>query len=88
MDPQLGPKLARVVPGGNGGPLIRKDATVEVSCAVQGFQVPDGDTWWYRIASAGWDNKFYASADAFYNDGSTSGSLIGTPYVDPSVSNC
>jgi hypothetical protein len=35
-----------------------------------------------------WDSNFYASADAFYNNGSTSGSLKGTPYVDDKVQNC
>jgi hypothetical protein len=28
------------------------------------------------------------SADAFYNNGATSGSLHGTPFVDPAVANC
>jgi hypothetical protein len=36
-----------------------------------GFKVADGNTWWSRIASAPWDNNFYVSADAFYNDGQT-----------------
>ena len=35
----------------------------------------DGDTWWYEIASSPWNNASYASADAFYNNGDTSGSL-------------
>ena len=30
----------------------------------------------------------YASADAFYNNGHTSGSLTGTPFVDNNVPNC
>ena len=28
------------------------------------------------------------SADAFYNNGHTSGSLIGTHFVDPDVAGC
>ena len=28
------------------------------------------------------------SADAFYNNGATSGSLIGTPFIDPAVRDC
>ena len=55
---------------------------------VQGFAVADGDTWWYRIASSPWNGAYYASADAFYNNGRTSGSLHGTPFVDNAVPNC
>ncbi len=74
--------------GGNQGPSIPSNATVQIACRVQGFQVADGNTWWYKIASAPWDNGFYASADAFYNNGQTSGSLVGTPFVDPNVATC
>jgi len=28
------------------------------------------------------------TADAFYNNGATSGSLRGTPFVDPAVGDC
>lgn len=63
--------------------LLRDD------CRVQGFRVADGNTWWYRIASAPWNGQFYASADIFYNiPGRTSGSLAGTPFVDESVAMC
>jgi len=55
---------------------------------VTGFAVADGDTWWYRIASSPWNSTYYGSADAFYNNGATSGSLIGTPFVDSNVPNC
>jgi hypothetical protein len=74
--------------GGSQGPTIGGNATIDVTCAVQGFAVADGNTWWYRIASSPWNGSYYASADAFYNDGQTSGSLIGTPYVDPAVPHC
>jgi hypothetical protein len=74
--------------GGSEGQSIAAYQTVQVACAVQGFRVADGDTWWYRIASSPWNNAYYASADAFYNNGETSGSLIGTPFVDPAVPGC
>lgn len=74
--------------GGSQGPTIPGGATVQISCKLTGFRVADGNTWWYRIASAPWNNAFYVSADAFYNNGRTSGSLIGTPFVDPAVANC
>lgn len=74
--------------GGNQGPTIPSDATVEIACVVQGFRVADGNTSWYLIASSPWNSAFYVSADAFYNNGQTSGSLIGTPWVDPAVPSC
>jgi hypothetical protein len=74
--------------GGNQGPSITSNATVQIACKVTGFAVADGNTWWYRIASAPWSGVYYASADAFYNNGQISGSLLGTPYVDPAVPNC
>jgi surface antigen len=74
--------------GGTEGPSIPSNQTVQIACKVTGFRVADGNTWWYRIASSPWNNAYYASADAFYNNGQTSGSLIGTPFVDPAVPNC
>lgn len=74
--------------GGTQGPSIPSNATVAISCALTGFRVADGNTWWYRIASSPWNDAFYVSADAFYNNGQTSGSLIGTPFVDPAVRAC
>jgi len=74
--------------GGTAGPAIPSHSTVQVTCKVTGFKVADGNTWWYRIASPGWSNHYYASADAFYNNGHTSGSLSGTPWVDNAVPNC
>jgi hypothetical protein len=74
--------------GGTQGPTIPAYATVQITCKVTGFKVADGNTWWYRIASPGWNNNFYASADAFYNNGQKSGSLRGTPWVDNAVPNC
>jgi hypothetical protein len=74
--------------GGSQGKTIASYKTVQITCRVHGFAVQDGNTWWYQIASSPWNSGYYASADAFYNDGSTSGSLIGTPYYDPSVPEC
>ncbi len=69
--------------GGTEGPSIPSNDTVQIACKVTGFPVEDGNTWWYRIASSPWNGVYYASADAFYNNGETSGSLIGTPFVQP-----
>jgi hypothetical protein len=74
--------------GGTEGPSIAANQIVQIACKVTGFKVADGDTWWYRIAQSPWNNQYYVSADAFYNNGNTSGSLIGTPFVDPAVPDC
>ena len=74
--------------GGNQGPTIPAYSSVQISCKLSGFRVADGNTWWYRIASSPWSNQFYVSADAFYNNGATSGSLHGTPFVDNNVASC
>jgi surface antigen len=74
--------------GGTEGQAIPDNTTVQIACKVTGFAVEDGNTWWYRIASSPWSESYYASADAFYNNGATSGSLKGTPFVDPNVPNC
>jgi hypothetical protein len=74
--------------GGTQGPTIASNQTVQIACKLQGFRVADGNTWWYRIASSPWNNQYYVSADAFYNNGQTSGSLHGTPFVDPNVKDC
>jgi murein DD-endopeptidase MepM/ murein hydrolase activator NlpD len=74
--------------GGTQGPTIPSNATVQIACKLSGFRVADGNTWWYRIAQSPWNGQFYASADAFYNNGQTSGSLHGTPFVDGNVPNC
>jgi surface antigen len=74
--------------GGVEGPSVAQGQKIEVSCKVPGFRVADGNTWWYRIASAPWNGVYYVSADAFYNNGATSGGLNGTPFVDPRVGDC
>ena len=74
--------------GGSEGPSIAAYQTVQIACKMTGFAVTDGNTWWYRIAQSPWNNQYYVSADAFYNNGATSGSLHGTPFVDSAVPNC
>lgn len=75
--------------GGHQGATVPAHKTVTVSCAVIGHTVQDGDRHWYRIATPPWRNRFYASADAFYNHpGKTTGSLHGTPAQDPRVPAC
>lgn len=74
--------------GGIGGPQIPAFTTIQITCKIQGFRVADGNTWWYLVASSPWNNQYYVSADPFYNNGATSGSLHGTPFVDPAVPDC
>jgi cell wall-associated NlpC family hydrolase len=74
--------------GGSEGPEMPSNDTVQIACKINGFTVADGNTWWYRIASSPWNDAYYGSADAFYNNGETSGSLKGTPFVDPGVPGC
>ena len=61
--------------GGTEGPTIPSNARSRSPAALTGFRVADGNTWWYRIASSALERAYYASADAFYNNGQTSGSL-------------
>ena len=74
--------------GGQEGASVAARQTIQVACKLSGFRVANGNTWWYRIASAPWNGQYYVSADAFYNNGATSGPLSGTPYVDSSVRDC
>ena len=75
--------------GGCQGPTIPSEATLSVRCKTQGISLVDGNTWWYKIASAPWNDGFFAPADAFFNNGRTSGSLDSSlPFVDTSVPNC
>ncbi|MGK2937091.1 MAG: hypothetical protein ACSLFR_04700, partial [Solirubrobacteraceae bacterium] len=74
--------------GGRQGPGISSGATIHMACRLEGFRVSNGNTWWYRIAQAPWNHEFYVTADAFYNNGQTSGSLIGTPFVDTAIPLC
>jgi hypothetical protein len=44
--------------------------------------------WWYRLASKPWSGRFYATSDAFYNDGTTNGSVDTGVVVDEQVPIC
>ena len=59
--------------GGTNGPGIPQYDSVAVSCRITGFTVSDGNNWWYLIVSSPWSSNYYVSADAFYNNGATSG---------------
>jgi hypothetical protein len=72
---------------GGKGSRIGGNATIQISCRLQGFVVADGNNWWYRIESSPWAGK-YTPADNFYNNGQTSGTLIGTPFVDTNIPMC
>jgi surface antigen len=76
------------IAGGVQGPTVDGFRAISVACKLTGFMVEDGNTWWYLIASAPWNRSFYVTADAFYNNGQTSGSLHGTPFVDNQVPDC
>ncbi|HEY3773848.1 MAG TPA: hypothetical protein VGL69_12680 [Solirubrobacteraceae bacterium] len=78
------PQLA----GGRAGPEIMPRQRVLIACRLKGFKVPDGNVWWYLLASPPWSHRFYATADTFYNNGRTSGSLRGSAFVDPKVARC
>lgn len=73
---------------GEPGHRLAPEEEVKVSCRIRGFKVEDGNVWWYRIKSKPWNERFYATADAFYNDGERSGPLRETPFFDPSVPIC
>jgi hypothetical protein len=70
------------------GPAIAAGQWVQVSCKVYDPTIasvnPDG--YWYRIASAPWNNAYYSPANTFMN-----GDPYGGPYThntDYSVPNC
>ncbi len=73
---------------GRAGPTIAGHQTIEIACRVKGYRVTDGNVWWYRIASAPWNGRYYVTADAFYNNGHRSGSLLHTPFFDSRVPVC
>lgn len=74
--------------GGTAGPQIPVQTQVEITCRVEGYQVTDGNVWWYRIHTAPWSDVYYGSADAFYNGAPPGGTLKGTPFYDPDVPIC
>lgn len=74
--------------GGHAGRSLPGHRGVLIACRVRGFKVADGNVWWYRIATSPWNSRYYVSADAFYNNGRTTGSLLNTPFYDPKVPVC
>lgn len=71
--------------GGSPGAVYGPSSPVTVDCVKpDAFPVSDGNQAWYHIE--GTDS--WASADAFFNNGAQSGSLSGTPFVDPAVPVC
>jgi hypothetical protein len=70
------------------GPPLGPRQSVQVLCRVKGYIVQDGDPWWYRLASTPWNGRYYATSDAFYNNGSTSGSVNTGVVVDEQVPVC
>jgi len=73
---------------GTAGTPLGPRQSILVSCRVRGYVVPDGDPWWYRIESPPWNGHFYASSDAFYNEGSISGPVDTGVVVDEQVPVC
>jgi hypothetical protein len=76
------------VAGGRAGREIMGGESVLIACRLRGFKVQDGNVWWYLIDSRPWSRRFFVTADTFYNDGRTSGSLRGSAFVDPRVARC
>jgi hypothetical protein len=75
--------------GGCQGPTIPAGASVRVTCKVSGLSMVDGNQTWYRVASSPWNSNYYASADAFYNNGQTAGTLSSAlPLEDGQVPSC
>jgi hypothetical protein len=72
---------------GAGAPLGPRQS-VQVLCRVKGYAVQDGDPWWYRLASEPWNGHYYATSDAFYNNGATSGPVDDGVVVDEQVPVC
>jgi hypothetical protein len=77
------PTFAEYSSASEPGPIIAFGQEVEVSCKVYALSLPSINPggYWYRIASAPWDNSYYAPASTFWN-----GRL--TRHYDPRVPNC
>lgn len=71
------------------GPRLEPMTWVDVSCKVYAPQIasvnPDG--YWYRIASAPWNNAYYIAANTFWN-GDVPGQTPYTHNTDWSVPTC
>jgi hypothetical protein len=82
------PTFADYANASNPGGIIAFGRLVQVSCKIYDPSIPSAspDGYWYRIASAPWDDKYYAVANTFLN-----GDPPGGPYshhVDPAVPEC
>jgi hypothetical protein len=73
---------------GTEGPKLEGQMALHVSCRVAGHKFASDDGWWYRIAASPWNNKFYAPAHAFYNDGRISGVEQHPTLLDRDVPTC
>lgn len=60
---------------------------VEVTCRVRGHRLENDNDWWYRLARAPWNDRFYATADVFYN-GPFIDNFKKTPYYDSRIPLC
>ena len=70
------------------GPRIAAGAKVKVTCKVFDPSIPSvaHDGYWYQLASAPWNNAYYAPANNFLN-----GDPVNGPYsrrTDWAVPNC
>jgi hypothetical protein len=74
--------------GGTPGRSLTNHQRLYVTCRLRGFQAGGTNVWWYRLGEPPWSNRFYATADAFYNNGHGTGPLKGTPKVDARVPLC
>jgi hypothetical protein len=73
--------------GGQGYDVVAYE-TIAVSCRAEGYVDPNGNGWWYRIASGPWNDAFYTPADSFFNGADTSGNHSAAPIVDSAVPSC
>ena len=67
--------------GGSRGKEITKGETVQVSCLDTNTMITSASSGWYLIASSPWNSQYYAAANTFSNNGSSSG-------YDPRVPAC
>jgi hypothetical protein len=70
------------------GPDIAFTQIVQITCKIYDPSIPSVTPagYWYLIASAPWDNNYYAAANTFLNG--LSPSDPNTNYYDPRVPNC
>jgi hypothetical protein len=71
------------------GPRIEPYQWVDVSCKVYDpyIQSVNPDGYWYRVASAPWNDQYYAAANTFWN-GDVPGQTPYTHYTDWNVPDC